>query len=168
MKVKLIQSRDIKDYSSILEGLTNVFEYDYWHAILCWCKIIETTQKDNKFWEVWIIKHKNKTIGICGLYSLYEHSTEELWLGWFGILEEYRDKGLGKLALDDMIKKAKNLKCKTLCTYVDKDKKPVPFYERNGFKVICRVNKYVKKHKLSMYDFSGKKDFVLKNKLQYD
>ena len=66
------ESREIKDYSILLDGLYTDFGDHFCHSILCWCKLMEKQQQtqDPSFWEVWIVKQNNKTIAICGLYSL--------------------------------------------------------------------------------------------------
>ncbi len=62
---------------------------------------------------------QNETpIGVTGIYSYHEYP-EDAWLGWFGILEEYRNQGLGGLVLDKTIAMAKKKGYKTFRLYTD-------------------------------------------------
>lgn len=168
MAIKLVQSDNIHDYRSVLEGLTDVFNYDHYHAILAWCRIIDLEMRgpDAAFWQIWLIQdvESDKTIGICGLYSL-DDSTEELWLGWFGILKEYRNGGIGQRALELMEAVAILEGCKSLWVYVGKDGKPLPFYFRNGFEYVCRVKTFLKWYPEFKEEFDKPMDYVLKKQL---
>lgn len=168
-KLKFRQSHtNIHDYSNILDKLYPDFGNHFCHTILCWCGIMEKgRQPDKSFWEVWIIYNdKMQSIGICGLYSLKENSTDELWLGWFGLFPEYRNKGLGVEAIQWLKLKAKSLGASKLMAYVDKNRKPMSFYLRNGFKEIGTVSEYVKVHNLSLVNFESKKDYVIQHTLK--
>ena len=47
----------------------------------------------------YIVYDNDTPIGVVGLYS-YNEYPKDAWLSWFGILEEYRNKGYGKIAFD--------------------------------------------------------------------
>jgi len=56
----------------------------------------------------YLVYKGKKLIGITGLYSFEDvKDTNSLWLGWFGIKEEYRNKGLGTQTLLQTIKLAR-------------------------------------------------------------
>ena len=65
---------------------------------------IDTNYKDDIYY---IAKHNNIPVGITGLYTHNEIDNESIWLGWFGVLTEFRSKGIGKQILLDTIEKAK-------------------------------------------------------------
>lgn len=164
--MELIQSKNIVDYSVLLDGLYPDFGNHFCHTILCWCEIMEVGEqpkrKEGKFWEVWIVRdHLKNTLGICGLYSLSE-STNELWLGWFGILPELRSSGIGAHVINQLKVKAKNIGAAALMSYVDEDGKPLNFYYRHGFGVIDKVGNYIDENNLSMDGFEDRNDFVIK------
>lgn len=164
--MELIQSKNIEDFSILLDGLYPDFGNHFCHTILCWCGIMEVgeQQKRNEghFWEVWLVKdHLGDTQAICGLYSLSK-STNELWLGWFGVLPELRNKNIGTYTINQLKFKEKNLGAKSLMSYVDEDGKPLNFYYRHGFGVINKVGSYVDENNLSMSDFEDRNDFVIK------
>ena len=55
----------------------------------------------------YLVYDNNIVIGVTGLYSSEDISiTNSIWLGWFGVLEEFRRKGKGREILLDTIKKA--------------------------------------------------------------
>lgn len=54
-----------------------------------------------------LVYYDGKAIGTTGLYEDEKISSRgTVWLGWFGILPEYRGKGLGKRVLSDTIAEA--------------------------------------------------------------
>ena len=84
--------------------------------------------------EFWIIEVDNVYVGISGIYS-YKNNNDDAWLGWFGFLEEYRNKGYGTIALKMFEEEAikRGFKYARLFTnrYDNDDAKR--FYERNGY-----------------------------------
>ena len=48
----------------------------------------------------------DEPIGVTGIYSYHEYPIDA-WLGWFGILEKYRNNGYGAITLDKTIQLAK-------------------------------------------------------------
>ena len=69
---------------------------------------IEQINKDTyrKEMDYYIVYYENMPIGVTGIYS-YNEYPEDAWLGWFGILEEYRNNGYGGIVLDKTIELAK-------------------------------------------------------------
>lgn len=68
--------------------------------------------RNSELEKYYLVYSNNEIIGITGLYSnedIYE--TRSIWLGWFGILPQYRRNGYGERILFDTIEMAKNL-CK--------------------------------------------------------
>jgi len=56
--------------------------------------------------DYYIVYNGNTPIGVTGIYSYPEYSNIA-WLGWFGILEKFRNNGYGSIALDKTIELAK-------------------------------------------------------------
>lgn len=140
MILKFKQSYDIRLYKSILDEMTDEFEYEHYPYILSWC----LKDRDiNKYWEVWLIKYKRETIGITGLYSLYENNNEELWGGWGGFIPRYRNKGLGKQIDNFKVNEAKKVGCKRLFTYVGENSKALNYFYRQGYNRLCSVQEYL-------------------------
>lgn len=157
-----IQSRNIKDYKGLIKGLYEDFGSSFEHTMKIWCKGFD----DGKYWQVWLVKDdRDKTIGICGLYSL-DFSTNNLWLGWLGIVPKSRNKNLGKYVMEFLYSECLNVGCKNLYSWVDKNGKPLNFYYREGFKSIGSVKEYLeKKPKIDRSEFKNLKDHVIKKRL---
>lgn len=145
--IKFFQSRNIRQFKCLTDGLIADFGPAFKETVKMWCKRVD----DGKFWEVWIVKKDKETIGICGLYSL-DFDTKELWLGWLGILPQHRNNGIGKEVLEFLYSEAKKVKCKRINSYVDQEGKPLSFYYRNDFKRIGTVKEFLKKKRLTKMD----------------
>ena len=65
---------------------------------------IDTHYKENIFY---IIRWNGFPVGVIGLYMHDELDKNSIWLGWFGVLPEFRSKGIGRKSLLDMIEKSK-------------------------------------------------------------
>lgn len=165
MNISFTQSRDVFEYGKLVKPLLDDFGSPFCQTIMEWCNVVPD-EFDN-YWEWYLIYDDSKVIGCCGLYSLDEN-TEELWLSWFGILPEYRSKGVGTIALEFLYGIAKTVKCKILRSYVDKEGKPLVFYGRNGFKVIGTVQEFLDNNKLKEIDgdqFEDMNDIVIEKQL---
>lgn len=68
--------------------------------------------------DYYIVYHENTPIGVTGIYSYHEYP-ENAWLGWFGILEKYRNRGYGGIVLDKTITLAKEKNYKNFRLYTD-------------------------------------------------
>ena len=96
----LLQTRNIENFKPVISSAYEDFGPAFSHAIMRWCRLAE--DKDDNFWEVWLIKYDEVTVGICGLYSQTK-DTKELWLGWFHVIPEYRNKLIGGKILNQLI-----------------------------------------------------------------
>jgi len=159
-KMEFIQSKSIQDYSVVLDGLYPDFGSHFCHTILKWCEVMAGTKESFQFWEVWLIRQDNNTIGICGLYSL-DDKIDTLWLGWFGIIPEFRNGGLGVECINFLKDTARSVGASKIMSYVGSDGKPLSFYYRNGFIEVCRVEQYVKENNLDMEDFESGNDYII-------
>ncbi len=75
------------------------------------CAYLEYLDVINKHlqWQNYYLVYDNdNVIGVTGLYCSEDiNETNSIWLGWFGVLEEYRQKGYAKKMLLDTIEMAK-------------------------------------------------------------
>lgn len=76
--------------------------------------------------------NNNNYLGITGIYS---YDDNDAWLAWFGILEEYQNKGFGRELLRETMEKAKSLNYKNFRLYTDPvdNYKATKLYEKEGF-----------------------------------
>ena len=79
---------------------------------------IDTNYENNKYY---MIKYNQIPVGVIGLYINNQTDTESIWLGWFGILPEFRSKGIGKKSLLDIIEEAKKYSKKYFRLYTNDD-----------------------------------------------
>ncbi len=95
---------------------------------------IEQINKDpyRKEMDYYIVYTENVPIGVTGIYS-YNEYPDDAWLGWFGILEEYRKNGYGGIVLDKTIELAKEKGYKKFRLYTDEYAKSAhKLYESRG------------------------------------
>jgi len=154
------QSRNIEDYSVLLDGLYPDFGNPFCHTILVWCDVMKTGKTPEEFWQVWLVKDEGRIIGICGLYSLDEN-IDTLWLGWFGIIPELRNKKLGCFVIDFLKETARSVGATKLMSYVGSEGKPLTFYNRNGFTTEGSVKDYRKLFIHRNIDFETEEDFII-------
>lgn len=74
-------------------------------------------QENCDYIKYYIIYNEDTPIGITGLYNYDSFKEQTIWLGWFGILEKYRNKGYGRQALLDSIEMGKELSKKYPINY---------------------------------------------------
>ena len=85
-----------------------------------------------------IAYHNDAPIGVIGLYSVEDiEETNSIWLGWFGIKEEYRNRGCGTEVLLKTIEMAKEfakkypaIKYLRLYTSSKLNEKAIPLYRK--------------------------------------
>ena len=83
--------------------------------------------------EYFIVDADDKTVGICGIYS-YKDYKNDAWLGWYGIVEEERQKGYGTKAFNYILTRAKERGFEHLRLYTDEidNAKAIKLYEKMG------------------------------------
>jgi len=79
----------------------------------------------------WLIYYENKPIGIIGLHAT-DTSSDTIWLSWFGILKQYRRKGLGRKIFQKIKEEAAKYQKPflRLYTYEVWNKEAQPFYDK--------------------------------------
>lgn len=124
----LINEENIKLASSIqgiiFPGESAMSHYEY---------SIATNYKNCAYY---IVKWDNIPVGITGIYTMnmYNDNIENddsVWLGWYGILPEFRSKGIGRQTLLDTMEKSKNYKRKYFRLYTNdtEDAPARPLYQ---------------------------------------
>ncbi len=82
----------------------------------------------------WLADTGGTAAGISGLYH-YGGEPDDVWLGWFGILAEYRQRGYGRELLELTMRKAasEGFRCLRLYTDYRDNHDAVRLYEALGF-----------------------------------
>jgi len=110
-KIKL-QQLNKKNLKNIAKIQYEIFEES---QSVGYCDYLEELKNNGKvgddFARSYLILYKNKPAGVIGLIQ-YAKYPEDIFLNWFGVLPEYRDKGIGTNALLQIIKMARNYNVK--------------------------------------------------------
>ena len=86
----------------------------------------------------WLAKIDDKYVGICGLYA-YNSAPKDAWLGWFGVVEDERGKGLATKILKFAMEQAKNLGFETFRLYTDEEDNSSAINLYNKFGMISEI-----------------------------
>ena len=81
----------------------------------------------------YLVYYEDKPIGVVGLYEIEEYK-DDIWLSWFGVLQEYRFKGYGSKIFNDIKTLAKkyNKKYLRLFTFEIWNKDAQFFYKKHA------------------------------------
>lgn len=84
--------------------------------------------------EYYLVCENGIYAGITGLYS-YPEDPESAWLGWFGIREEFRRRGLGSETLKkfEELAAARGFRFARLYTDAENNDAAIAFYKANGY-----------------------------------
>ena len=83
----------------------------------------------------WLANSNDEYIGIVGLYA-YKDYPKDAWLGWFGVVEEYRNKGFAKQIMSFIMNKALQMGFDNLRLFTDEEDNLIAtkFYEKLGMR----------------------------------
>ena len=90
--------------------------------------------ENSKQSQFFLVFDKKKCIGVTGVYS-YKGDHDNAWIGFFGIKEEFREKGYGTKVLKLTEKYAKSMGYKYIRLFTDKldNDIAINFYKNNGY-----------------------------------
>lgn len=119
-------------------------------------------------WKVFLIKYNNKTCGVIGFYRIRDNN--EYWIAWFGIIEEFRNKGIGTKSVKELLKviKKENSNANNLYVYVEDDNNlAIKFYSRIGMKILSTVDDFCFSNGLKKEDYftTSTNDLVMYTKI---
>lgn len=98
MKYELIDNNNL-----ILATRVHLEIFPHECAYSCFKKSIEDNHNNYKYY---LVYKDTVIIGVTGLYIDYKYD-DTIWLGWYGVLEEYRLHGFGKQIFLDTLEMAK-------------------------------------------------------------
>jgi len=104
MSVKLVE---IKNYDEAMQGYA--IQKNLWPDCADFSHFKFALDENNPYYKYYFIKAGKDNAGIIGTY-LEKASADCIWLGWYGILPEFRSKGYGKSALLQIIDICKEYK----------------------------------------------------------
>ena len=171
-KVVLANTQDIEEFKPILS-----LEEDLGHEFLAdmksYCLLTKVNydsdiSPNSDDWKVFLIKYNNTTCGVIGYYRI--RNNNEYWIAWFGIIEEFRNKGIGSKSVEELLKTIKtiNNKASSLYVYVEDDNDlAIKFYTRNGMKILSTVDDFCINNGLKKEDYftTSTNDLVMFTKI---
>jgi len=85
-------------------------------------------------YEYYLLYDNDTCAGVIGIYSV-EEDPDSAWLGWFGILSQFRRKHLGSEALKkfEQMAAAKHFRYARLYTDEEDNDTAIAFYKANGY-----------------------------------
>lgn len=91
-------------------------------------------------------------VGISGIYS-EPIDSDSLWLGWFGVLEKYRNRGYGSSILNAFETECKHrgMKFARLYTAVENNDSAIHFYKKRGYSLELYNGEYPKDMQEKVY-----------------
>ena len=127
----------------------------------------------DSFIKYYLIKQDKVFVGICGVYA-YKDYPKDAWLAWFGVLEPFRRKGIGTLALNFCIETAREMGYETFRLYTDdvENATAIELYKKigmNGEEYTNKKDLHFEVGKTFVFSLSlnGKKPALWKNKRLY-
>ena len=94
----------------------------------------EDSLKDMSGYEYYLVLEAGECAGITGLYTCAEDA-DSAWLGWFGIRDRFRRKGLGSKVLRafETEAAARGFRFARLYTDAEDNDAAIAFYKANGY-----------------------------------
>lgn len=157
-------TQNVNLFHEVMNKMLPDFGNDFLHTVLCWCGVVDDPEQ-LPMWTMFVVRKENgEYIGVTGLYEL-PHDKHSVWLGWFGVFEEYRGQNYGKSALELTEKIARDFdRYQTIMLYCSKD--VIPFYKKQGYEVFCTVEDYLNiKPEVDKDNFDIEGQFVMSKDL---
>ena len=94
MQTELIfsKSQQLADYLPLIAGLSAELGSEFSRSMRNWCKL-EPRPYPLLDWDVFLVRHNRCIVGICSHYRQPDDSLQRYWIGWIGVLKEYRRRG---------------------------------------------------------------------------
>ena len=120
MNFNSFQSHSLGDYVSIVEELKNDLGERFPHSIRSWCGL-EIRPYPLVNWQLYLASDAQEG-NIIGLYSYYqqpEDPPEKFWIGWLGVLPQYRRQGVARQFLANIMSSVLTCGAKELWVHTD-------------------------------------------------
>ncbi len=129
--LKVIQTRDFTNFQPLVQELG--FEDKFEISMRQWCGLREP-EPSMKFWQVYLVKLGEEIIGVMGLYQLVNDEPENAWVGWFGVLPQFRQQGWGQMMMNQLKEYAVKFGFQELWVFTNYDNLgAIAFYEKSSF-----------------------------------
>ena len=132
--VELIESKSIEVFIPVMREV-NLGD-NFLLSMLHWCGIGRRATP-LEYWQVFLVQHAAKTVGVIGLYRQLGMDQSLCWIGWFGIRPRFRRQGCGASAIQHLVEFARDIGCRTLWVYTESTNRiAIQFYQKLGFAVV--------------------------------
>jgi ribosomal protein S18 acetylase RimI-like enzyme len=133
------ETRDFRAYGCLIEELTSELGERFPVSMQNWCGIGERPYV-LPFWEVYVVKCDDETVGIAGLYRRNEDPRDRCWIGWLGVRPGYRCRGIAQGTVDELQRLASGYGFKELWVHTDENNPAAAaLYDSTSFSLISNV-----------------------------
>jgi ribosomal protein S18 acetylase RimI-like enzyme len=152
-----LRTRNIELFIPILSEID--FGDQFLLSMLHWCGIGQRATP-LEYWQVFLIRSKQETVGVSGLYRQPGMAAHVCWLGWFAIRPQYRRRGFGSAAIRSLVGEAQKINCREIWVYTDtEDRIARDFYISLDFEVMGSA------HECAYGKTTNPSDLVMRRKL---
>jgi ribosomal protein S18 acetylase RimI-like enzyme len=138
--VELVSTKDIELFLPLMREID--FGDAFLLSMLHWCGIGKRS-RPLEYWQVFVLRAKSQIIGVSGLYRQPGMPSHVCWLGWFAIRPQFRRRGFGTAAIDELCRTARNTGSTELWVYTgSNDNIARTFYLSLGFEVLGPASDY--------------------------
>jgi ribosomal protein S18 acetylase RimI-like enzyme len=116
--VELVNTKEIELFLPLMREID--FGDKFLLSMLHWCGIGHRSNP-LEYWQVFLVRSQNETVGVSGLYRQPGMPPDLCWLGWFAIRPKFRRRGLGSAAIDSLATHARMIDCKEIWVYTGAD-----------------------------------------------
>ncbi|BAZ08701.1 hypothetical protein NIES4071_05060 [Calothrix sp. NIES-4071] len=132
--IQVLQTAEIQHFLPLFKELSELDE-KFLLSMLRWCGYGRPRKRELSLWNVYVAFYLDKPIGVTGIYCELEEPSSQCWLGWFGIVPNYRRQKLGSYLFNTTCKFAINKGFSSLYIYTNSaNYAAICFYESLGCK----------------------------------
>lgn len=151
-EIEIICSKDINLFLPLMRDITDL-EERFLLAMLRWCGYGRPRHTPLKFWEVYTALIKSKPVGVSGLYQNQNTPAHIGWVGWLGVIPQYRNSGIGTRLIDYVARRASAIGMSELMVYTDDDNcGAIDFYQTVGF---CHLGRAIEEFPSDDYEIKN-------------
>ena len=132
--LNLIPTKHREDFDEIVGALSAELGPRFAYSLNNWCGI-GTRPYPLSVWEMFLAKTDDQVVGICSFYRQIDDRPIRMWVGWIGVLPQFRRQKIGS----EMLSRIENMMllkgARESWVYADEDDKAAQtFYIARGYK----------------------------------
>lgn len=135
MRIVYRKSNHLEDFRPIIAGLSSDLGDRFPTSIENWCGV-GSRPYPLPVWEIFLAYQEDQPIGICSYYKQQEDSANQMWIGWIGVLKDYRRNRIGSQMLNWIEDRILAAGCTDVWVYVEPGQDDtIQFYQSNGYQL---------------------------------